>query len=365
MKKILFGITSLSIGGAEKVLVDLANELKDKYEINIFTIYSNGEFEKLLNNNIKINSLYNKSYNEFSKIKKLLISLRILLFNKNIYKKYIYNNYNIEIAFLEGPITTILSSKNKNTKKIAWIHNDISLVFGNNIKSKLKKLLNKKLYKKYDKLVFVSNHNLKKFNETYNLDITKEVIHNYLNMQTVLEKSKEFTPDFPNDNIPNFVTVARLVDQKAIDRLISVHYKLISEGYLHRIYVVGDGPLKDNLQKLITKLNLENTFILLGQKENPYPFILNSNYFCLLSYYEGLPMVLLEARALNKYIIITDTASKEALENYSNKKIAENSEEGIYLALKEVLTSKNNNIAINNFNENEEIINKIINLLGD
>ena len=54
MKKILFGITSLTLGGAERVLVDLANKLCEKYEITIFTIYSNGELEKQLNKKIKL-----------------------------------------------------------------------------------------------------------------------------------------------------------------------------------------------------------------------------------------------------------------------------------------------------------------------
>ena len=116
---------------------------------------------------------------------------------------------------------------------------------------------------------------------------------------------------------------------------------------------------------------MQNSFILLGPKENPYPYILNANYFCLLSYYEGLPMALLEAKVLNKYILITDTASSEALENYENKKIFENTEDGIYSGLKEIIENSNNNIMINNVNneisidENEEIINKIIELLGE
>ena len=64
MKKILFGITSLTLGGAERVLVDLANKLCDKYEITIFTIYSGGELEKQLSNKVKLKTLYKKQYNE-------------------------------------------------------------------------------------------------------------------------------------------------------------------------------------------------------------------------------------------------------------------------------------------------------------
>ena len=340
MKKILFGITNLSIGGAERLLVDIANNLSDKYVIDIFTIYGNGEFESLLNKNIKLKSLYKNSYEEFSKIKRLIISLKLLFFKKHIYNKNINNNYNVEIAFLEGPVTSLLSVKNKSTKKIAWIHTDISLIFGNKLKSKIKKILNKKMYLKYQKLIFVSKHSLNDFNKTYNIKVPKEVIHNYLNINSVIEKSKEFSANLPNDNILNFVTVCRLVDVKAIDRLIRIHKKLIENGFIHRFYIVGDGPEKEKLENLINSLNVSNTFILLGQKSNPYPYVLESDYFCLLSYFEGLPMVLLEAKALDKFILITDTASKEALENYDNKMIFENTETAIYNGLKEIIKKR-------------------------
>lgn len=325
-----------------------------------------GEFEKLLNKNIKIKSLYLKSYNEYNKLKKLLISLRILLFKNSIYKKYIKNNYDVEVAFLEGPVTNILSSKNKNTKKIAWIHSDISLIFGNNLKSKIKKIINKKIYKKYQELVFVSNNNLQEFNKLYNINVNKQVINNYLNKENVLKLSKEFDVDLFKQDTINFVTVARLVEAKAIGRLIAVHNKLIKDGYNHNFFVIGDGPLKESLQNRINELNISETFILLGQKENPYPYILNSDYFCLFSYYEGLPMVLLEAKALNKFILITDNSSKEAVEDYENKKIFENTKNEIYTGLKEIIKN-NKNIKINNNlnNTNIEIINKIKNLLGD
>ena len=60
MKKIIFGITDLSLGGAERVLVDLTNELSNKYDITIFTLYPNGNLEKELNKNIKLINCYKK-----------------------------------------------------------------------------------------------------------------------------------------------------------------------------------------------------------------------------------------------------------------------------------------------------------------
>ena len=90
MKKILFGITSLTLGGAERVLVDLANALCDKYEITIFTIYAKGELEKQLNNKIKLKSLYDEAYLELLPLKrKFVVPLEVLLLKKKIYKKCI------------------------------------------------------------------------------------------------------------------------------------------------------------------------------------------------------------------------------------------------------------------------------------
>ena len=154
-----------------------------------------------------------------------------------------------------------------------------------------------------------------------------QVIYNYINSQNVLEKSKEqINFKFKND-VPNLVTVARLVEQKGIDRFIRVHSKLMQKGIYNNIYVIGDGPLKEQLEKQIKEQNVENSFYLLGKKQNPYPYIKAADYFCLFSYFEGYGMVLEEAKILNKPILITNTAAREAVGSYSNATIFENTEE--------------------------------------
>lgn len=333
MKKIIFGITGLTLGGAERVLVDIANNLCDKYDITIFTIYAKGELEKQLDSRVKLKSLYNVSYLELPTIKrKILAPLKILVLKRYIYKKYIKKDYDVEISFLEGPITRLFSVKNKFARKITWIHNDISKVFGKGFKSKLKRYIDKKIYSKYDELIFVSKENLNNFNEIYNTkkirEIPKKVIYNYIDSKRVIEKSNEkVNIEFNKDKI-NFVSVARLVEQKAIDRLIKVHKKLIEKyGDNHNFWIIGDGPEKEDLVNLIKKYNVEKSFFLVGKKENPYPYIKKADYFCLLSKFEGYGMVLEEAKILNKFIIITDTAAREAVDGYNNKIILENTED--------------------------------------
>ena len=106
MKKILFGITSLTLGGAEKVLVDLANKLSEKYEITILTIYAKGEFEKKLNSKVKLKSIYDFQFNDMKKFKKKFTALKLLLFKKHFYKKYIISNKKInrQMGFAHLPI---------------------------------------------------------------------------------------------------------------------------------------------------------------------------------------------------------------------------------------------------------------------
>ena len=260
MKKILFGITSLTLGGAEKVLVDLANELSKKYDVTILTIYAKGEFEKKLNSKVKLKSIYDFQFNDMSNFKKKLTALKLLIFKKHYYKKYIKGDYDIEIAFLEGPITRLFGVKNKNTRKIAWVHNDITKVFGKDIKAKLKVAIDKKTYGKYQTLVFVSKDNRDKFTEIYKdvrdeylQPVHKRVIYNYINPENVIEGAEEKISDNINDSTVSFLTVARLTKQKAIDRIIRVHKKLINNNFMHEFYVIGDGPEKGKIRKINTR----------------------------------------------------------------------------------------------------------------
>lgn len=368
-KKVLFGITSLTLGGAERVLVDISNKLCEKYDITIFSIYDNGELKKELNRNINFKSLYNCRYDELSKIQKIWIPLRILLFSKFIYNKYIKQDYNVEVSFLEGPITRLFSIKNNKTRKIAWIHNDIKRVFGNGFKSKLKRCIDKKMYTKYNEIVFVSNDNMKKFQEVYdNIDMQNmQVIYNYIDSSLIIEKSKK-SVDLGQVNGRIFITVCRLVEQKGIDRLIRIHSRLIKDGYYHTFYIIGDGPERDKLKKIIKEENIEDTFILLGKKENPYPYIRLADYFCLLSYFEGYGMVLEEAKILNKRIIITDTAARECVQQYKNCVVLENNEEGIYNGLLEIIKLDENKYKDKDDEyryDNNDKLKKIIDFIGE
>lgn len=366
MKKVVFGITSLGLGGAERVLVDIANEICDKYDVTIFALYGNGEFEKQLSKNVKFISVYKESFNELSFMKKKWISLNMIssLLRKKIYNKFIKDKFDVEVAFLEGPITWIMA-ENSKAKKIAWVHNDIEDVFGKDKGVSLKQKMNKECYGKYDNLVFVSNDNMKKFKKYFpDVKAKKQVIYNYLNTDSVKEKAKEFKVSEIDKKKVSFVQVSRLVDQKAVLRLLDVHKKLIDDGYEHNIYIVGDGPQREELENKIKEYGVESSFNLLGKRENPYPYIKSADYFMLTSYYEGYPMVLLEGKALEKYILITDSAARETLIGYNDSKIVKNNEKGIYDGIKDLIENRPKTLKKNK-DMNKEILDEVINLIGE
>lgn len=182
-----------------------------------------------------------------------------------------------------------------------------------------------------------------------------------MNAENVQEKAKE-TVDLPQrkDQIC-LVTVARLVEQKGIDRWIRVHSKLKKEGKNITVFVIGDGPLKQTLQDQIKKEGLQDSFYLLGKQTNPYPYIKMADYFCLFSYFEGYGMVLEEAKILNKPILITNTAAIEAVSDYGQATVFPNTEEGILEGLKQLEKPKEE---IKQEYQNEERIEQIIALIG-
>ena len=243
----------------------------------------------------------------------------------------------------------------------------MSKVFGKGLKAKLKRVLDRNIYEKYDTLVFVSIDNLDKFNKIYDdMDLPHEtVIYNYINSNRILElanKDKDAKELFKESEL-NIVQVSRLVEQKGIDRLIKVHAKLIKEGYKHHIFIVGDGPLREQLEKQIKECDVEKTFTLLGAKNNPYEYMKNADAVCLFSRFEGYPMVIEEAKILRKPILTTNTSSREVLVNYPGYNvIVNNNEEGIENAIKNFnkdkvnLNEKNNNYSY----ANKKVIDKII-----
>lgn len=220
----------------------------------------------------------------------------------------------------------ILGSQSKKT--IIFQHNDMfsereKIIHGKKIhENELNSLFS--IYYKFDRILSVSKNtmelnkrNLNEFMDssqigysenTINIEKIKKVLNN-----KETHDNKDKTININTDYI-NIVTMGRLSPEKNQENLIIAFSKIVKEYPLARLYLLGEGVLKEQLKEKIVSLNLEKSVFLSGYVENPFQVIYKSDIFVLPSIYEGQPMVLLETLSLNMKVIATDiTANKNVL----------------------------------------------------
>lgn len=358
-KKILFLIHTLQVGGAEKVLVNLVNNMdKSKYDITVMTVVNTGAFRKELYNEFKYKTIFNipnvkkKSngesgniLNKTSKIKKFLLRLYGFFWRhvdcKKIYKRYIKDEYDVEIAFLEGVATKIISaSTNKNSKKIAWLH--VDLVKETKTDKFFKSTIEeKKIYEHFDNIVAVSKVVKDQFISKFSFEQKEKVIvrYNVIDEKAIYQKSKEKLPIEKTKF--TLCTIGRLASQKGYSRLLKIVKKLNDDGLVFELWIIGVGPEERLLKDFIQENNLQNV-VMLGYQKNPYKYLTNADAFVCSSIAEGFSTVVSEAIILGKPVITTDCAGmKEMLgENDEFGIVTENSENGLYNGLNKFLSDE-------------------------
>ncbi len=337
MKKILFLISTLSGGGAEKVLVNLVNNLNsEKYDITVQTIWDIGKHKKNLNENIRYKSLNSANNSILKRLKGYLI-LKFLPLSW-VYRQYIDDNYDIEVAFLEGIPTKILSASN-NLNKYAWVHTDLMNYYDGQIKVFGSIFNNAQIYKNYKKIIAVSQSVKKAFKKRFGFDDNVIVIHNPIDKKNIIQLSKENIIEIEIPYKMKLVTVGRLCEQKGYDRLIEVAAKLRDDGFDFVLWIIGDGLEKDNLHELIAKYELKDYVKLLGFCDNPYKFMRAADLFVCSSRAEGFSLVVAEAMICQTPVISTDCAGPdELLEGQKYGVLVENDTQALYEGIKRIIT---------------------------
>ena len=365
-KKILFMLSSMNIGGIEKSLLSLLEVIpKEKYDITILLLKKEGGFLDYIPKHIRVIEaewfkdikpiIMDSPQNTIKRYMKSGEILKVLPFIYSYYKskskgdRYIYYKnilksiplnkeyYDVAISYA-GPteiIDAYIRHKVNCSKKIAWIHFDIS-------KHKINKKLYESLYRKFNKIFVVSNEARKKLNEIIPSTISNsEVFLNIINKDLICSMANE-NIEFDNEfNGIKIVTIGRLSKEKGQDLAINALYKLKKDGYKVRWYCIGDGNNRKEYENLIKEKKLENDFILLGEKPNPYPYIRNCDIYVQTSRHEGYCLTLAEAKSLCKPIISTNfIGAYEQIENKVNGFIVEANENEIYEKIKYVIDNK-------------------------
>ena len=341
--KVLFRLRSLEMGGVQKVMLDLMENLpKDKFEIALLLNLYQGELKTEIPNGIKI--IYLAKGKEFfsknsiiQKIQLILRRIKLFLFVQfpilTFYLK-LKKKYDIEIASSYSEFDSVLNSFDKKSRKIAWFHTDVSY-------DKNKKRVMERIYKmqKFNHVVFCAAHIRNVITENFGISYpNSSVIYNAIHAEQVLKKSIQENVNL-DLKYPIFCSVGRLHSRKGYHLLLKVHKKLIDEGLKHSVIILGDGEERENLKKQISEENLKETFHLLGTKSNPYPYIKNSDFFILPSQSEAYPLVINEALALQKPIISTNVGGiPEMIDDGKDGILVNFDENEIFEAMKRFLT---------------------------
>lgn len=332
MKKILFKSGSTMMGGLEKVQIEYINFLvkQEKYQIKIVIENDNGKdnaLEKYINSNVT----YLKNYNYILEIKNLRENRKKSLWSRIKYnlaitkeKKYadnkflqIYKEYKPDIVIdFDSSLTKIIDKLN-SSKNLVWIHSSIKN--WKKKKSKIDRFVDR--ISKYSKIICICKEmkedliNLK--NELKN---KVDFLYNPIDFDRIKKLSNE---DFSEEDKKLLkdkflLSIARLdCVPKDFETLFKAYEIAKKDGYNGKLYIIGDGPDKDKVEKLKEANLYKEDILLLGRKENPYNWLKKADKLILSSRYEGFAIVLLEGLCLGKNVIASDckTGPNEILAN--------------------------------------------------
>lgn len=311
-KSILFIIPTLSGGGAEKTVVNLAMMLKDDYKVNI-VVFSD---DKLVVLDDMINCINLDIKYTANPLKKIYNTIRKIIKIRRI-KKEMYIDFSI--SFLKRPsLLNVLTSYKE--KKIVSFRNKMSEQDGNWIQKQITKFI----CFKADKIISLSNMVKYDLEETYKVKENKiVVIYNPCDVKYIEKMKKEKLEKNFLDKIENkkvILNIGRLSKQKGQENLILAFYELQKELEDCVLLILGKGEEEKKLLKLVENLNIGDKVIFKGYVKNPYKYMKYSDIFVFSSIYEGLGNALLEAAGAGMAIISTDCkyGPKEILDPTAN-----------------------------------------------
>lgn len=318
-RKVLFLIESLSGGGAEKVLSTLVKHIdKQKFDITVCSIVDTGKYVDEVKEYVKYSYIMPnpaKCKTWWQKLKyklkyKLVYSLLPLSI---VYKLFIPKGNDVEVAFIEGFATKLLSKASSNSKKIAWVHIDL-LNYPYTASIYKNKDDEKRTYLKFDQIIGVSNTVCESIRTLYGNNINIKTIYNPIDAQDIINKSRlPIIVPAKKDGFIRICSIGRFVPQKAFDRLLRITHKLKNDGYKVELWLLGDGKLRPEYEKYIDENNLSDIVTLWGFQPNPYAYLAQCDLFVCSSIAEGYSLAIAESIILGIPVISTNCAGPNEL----------------------------------------------------
>ena len=357
MRKVLISSFDMEVGGVERSLISMLNNFDySNNEVDLMLYSHTGDFMSMLNNKVNLlnevkqYSTFRKSIGETIKQGNLTLGLARILSKflakingkiKNLSEYGIYQmqlmwkyslpflpkldkKYDVAISYLWPHY--FVAEKVQAKRKIAWVHTDYSTI-ETDIDMDLK------IWNKFDYIIAVSEECKNAFLKKYpSLKDKVKVIENITSPGFIKKMAKEDVEEnIKTDTSFKLVSVARLSHAKGIDNAVKALKILYNRGLTNiKWYVVGYGGDDQMIRNLIKENSLEDSFILLGKKINPYPYINAGDIYVQPSRYEGKALTVGEAQILGKPVVITNyTTAKSQVRDNIDGYICELSIEGI------------------------------------
>lgn len=359
-KKLLFIIPNLNSGGAEKALLSLLQTLDfDKYEVDLLLFKKEGIFLNQLPKEVHLlPEPQNYKYFDMPLVQAITELISKLKFKVVFYRLaaiYIYKtekvptvreqkvwsfmknvlhnldkDYDVAIGYLQKTANYFCIDKVKATKKIGFVHNDYRML-------QLDKTIDEPYFKKFDSIVTISEVCESILKEEFPQFSDKISLMYNISSPKSIWKMAETKVDI-DKSVSTIVTVGRLNDQKGLDIAIDACKILVDKGHQLKWYIIGEGNLRPNLEQQIAGNNLQSHFILLGLKENPYPYVSKATIYAQPSRFEGKSIAIDEAKILCKPILVTNFPSaKDQIEHLVNGYVVEINAKAIANGLEELL----------------------------
>lgn len=336
MIKVLFLIHDLGQGGAEKVLVNLVNNMnQSKFDITVMALFGGGVNEQFLKENIHYQVAFPKAFPGNSHIMKLLSPTYL-------HKFLIKDKYDIEVSYLEGPTARIVSGcPNMDTKLVSWIHVE---QHSKEIAAKAFRSFteSEQCYYRFDNTICVSESVKKDFLSIYPMISNIDVLYNTNETAHILaQKEEAVEEDFVEDNSIKLCGVGKIVPIKGFDKLARIHKRLIDDGLNVHTYILGIGSEKDRIRKYLSDEGIEDTFTFLGYQTNPYKYVSKCDIFICSSIAEGFSTAATEALIVGTPVVTTPVAGMEEMLGSNNEYgiITEMNEDSLYRNIKELVVN--------------------------
>ena len=339
-KKILFLIPNLAHGGAERVLVNLVNNLdKSKYDVTVRTLFDVGVNRQYLSPDVRYIGGLKHQFRGNNTLMKLFSP-------KFLWKLIVREHYDVAVSYLEGPTSRILSGcKDPDTKRVAWVHIELGSPERAAIGFRSPKEA-ESAYNSFDRIIAVSDQVKKCFCDNLAITAPVSVLYNTNETEQIREKAKIEPSDdcFSVGDIPAVCSVAKIMPTKGFDRLLNVHKRLLDEGYRHRVYLLGIGEEEAKLRRKAIEYGVEDSFIFLGFKDNPYQYVSRCDLYVCSSRREGFSTAVTESLIVGTPVVSTDCSGARELLGEQNEYgiVVENSEDGIYEGMKKMLSAPEN-----------------------